>query len=102
MSTNFIVVVTFNTNPENHTAARTQIDDYIRTFSANNPALLRVDCTSFKQEQVCCTTQVGNQKMISSRSRLRQKITLHYLPFGNTPQVPTSIIFLRNTEIQQR
>ncbi|MBT7537845.1 MAG: hypothetical protein HN683_00785, partial [Gammaproteobacteria bacterium] len=40
MSTNFIVVVTFNTNPENHTAARTQIDDYIRDFLSQQPGFI--------------------------------------------------------------
>ena len=40
MSTNFIVVVTFNTNPENHTVARTQIDDYIRDFLSQQPGFI--------------------------------------------------------------
>ena len=40
MSTNFIVVVNFNTNPENHTAARTQIDDYIRDFLSQQPGFI--------------------------------------------------------------
>ena len=40
MSDNFIVVVTFNTNSENHTTARTQIDDYIRDFLSQQPGFI--------------------------------------------------------------
>ena len=40
MSTNFIVVVTFDTNSENHTAARTQIDNYIRDFLSQQPGFI--------------------------------------------------------------